>query len=45
LSVTYGIVQEHGGTLACESAPGQGTRFRLVLPALSRPSVEAAVGR
>jgi PAS domain S-box-containing protein len=45
LSVTYGIVQEHGGTLACESAPGQGTRFRLVLPALAHPSVEAAVGR
>jgi two-component system NtrC family sensor kinase len=45
LSVTYGIVQEHGGTLACDSAPGQGTRFRLVLPALSHPSVEAAVSR
>lgn len=32
LSVTYGIVQEHGGTLTCESAVGQGTRFILVLP-------------
>jgi hypothetical protein len=32
LSVTYGIVQEHGGTLTCESDPQQGTRFRLVLP-------------
>ena len=32
LSVTYGIVQEHGGTLSCESDYGQGTRFRLVLP-------------
>jgi signal transduction histidine kinase len=32
LSVTYGIVQEHGGTLSCESEYGQGTRFRLVLP-------------
>ena len=37
LSVTYGIVQEHGGILSCESAPGQGTRFRLVLPALPNP--------
>ncbi len=32
LSVTYGIVQEHGGTLSCESDYGQGTRFRLALP-------------
>jgi PAS domain S-box-containing protein len=32
LSVSYGIVQEHGGTLACESDMNQGTRFRLVLP-------------
>ena len=29
LSVTYGIVQEHGGTLTCDSDLGQGTRFRL----------------
>jgi PAS domain S-box-containing protein len=32
LSVTYGIVQEHGGSLTCESDVGLGTRFRLVLP-------------
>jgi PAS domain S-box-containing protein len=32
LSVTYGIVQEHGGALACDSAVGQGTRFTLTLP-------------
>jgi hypothetical protein len=42
LSVTYGIVQEHGGTLTCESDPGQGTRFRLTLPLLDAPSLEAA---
>ena len=36
LSVTYGIVQEHGGTLTCESDTNQGTRFRLVLPLTSR---------
>ena len=35
LSVTYGIVQEHQGTLSCESEYGQGTKFRLVLPLAS----------
>jgi two-component system, NtrC family, sensor kinase len=35
LSITYGIVQEHEGTIACESAPGQGTRFSLTLPLAS----------
>jgi PAS domain S-box-containing protein len=43
LSVTYGIVKEHGGTLTCDSDPRQGTRFRLVLPALDRsPAVMTA---
>jgi PAS domain S-box-containing protein len=42
LSVTYGIVQEHGGTLSCESVVGQGTTFRLVLPLAEQPRVEAA---
>jgi len=32
LSITYGIVQEHGGTITCESTPGQGTRFTLQFP-------------
>lgn len=41
LSVTYGIVQEHGGTLSCESALGQGTRFILVLPAATAGGGEA----
>ncbi len=44
LSVTYGIVQEHGGTLVCESKPGQGTRFRLALPRLDRVAVSASGG-
>ncbi len=43
LSVTYGIVQEHGGTLSCESDPGKGTAFRLVLPMTDHPAVEAAI--
>jgi signal transduction histidine kinase len=45
LSVTYGIVQEHGGSLTCESDLTQGTRFRLVLPLMGRASAEAAGAR
>jgi len=37
LSVVHGIVQEHGGHIACESEVGQGTAFRIYLPALSYP--------
>jgi two-component system, NtrC family, sensor kinase len=32
LSVSYGIVEAHGGTITVESAPGRGTTFRIVLP-------------
>jgi PAS domain S-box-containing protein len=36
LSITYGIVQEHAGTITCESVVGQGTRFVLTLPLAAR---------
>jgi hypothetical protein len=32
LSVTYGIIQEHGGTVDVESRPGAGTTFTLSFP-------------
>ena len=34
LSVSYGILQEHGGGIFVESAPGQGTTFQVALPAM-----------
>jgi len=34
LSLTHGIVREHGGTIDVESAPGRGTRFILAFPVL-----------
>jgi signal transduction histidine kinase len=32
LSVSYGIMQAHGGMLAATSAPGAGTTFRVTFP-------------
>ena len=34
LSVSYGIVEAHSGTISVESAAGRGTTFRIVLPVL-----------
>jgi two-component system, NtrC family, sensor kinase len=33
LSVSYGIVREHGGSISVDSAPGKGTTFEVSLPA------------
>ncbi|HVR63849.1 MAG TPA: HAMP domain-containing sensor histidine kinase [Polyangia bacterium] len=33
LSVAYGIARDHGGWIAVDSQPGQGSRFSLFLPA------------
>jgi two-component system NtrC family sensor kinase len=38
LSVTHGIIQQHHGTIAVESAVGAGTTFTITLPV---PIVEA----
>ena len=32
LSVSHGIVSEHGGSIDVESAPGEGTRVTIILP-------------
>jgi len=36
LSIAYGVVKEHNGSIQCESEPGQGARFTVTLPSLSR---------
>ena len=36
LAVSYGIVQEHGGTIEVQSAEGKGTTFTILLPTQER---------
>jgi signal transduction histidine kinase/ActR/RegA family two-component response regulator len=40
LSVVYGIVKNHGGSIAVTSAPGDGSTFRIVLPGRDEPCAE-----
>ena len=44
LAVTYGIVQEHAGRISVESTPGDGTTFRITLPAARARARLQAVG-
>lgn len=32
LSLSYGIVNDHGGEITCENEPGKGTSFNILLP-------------
>jgi len=40
LATVYGVVKQHGGCIDVESAPGQGTTFRIYIP--STPATEAS---
>jgi two-component system, NtrC family, sensor kinase len=37
LSVSYGIIQEHGGTVDVQSRPGAGTSFVISFPTTAPP--------
>jgi two-component system NtrC family sensor kinase len=38
LSICYGIIEQHGGRIEAESAPGRGSIFRVFLPVNEAPS-------
>lgn len=40
LSIVYGIVRQHGGTIQVDSTPGSGTVFTIFLPASAAPMHE-----
>jgi len=43
LATVYGVVEQHGGHIAVDSAPGRGTTFRVYLPSMDEPAPQAAM--
>ena len=41
LSTVYGVLTSHGGHMACETQPGEGTEFRVYLPIIKAGSPTA----
>lgn len=44
MAVSYGIMQEHTGTIEVESEVGEGTTFKLTLPAARKPERQLLAG-
>jgi signal transduction histidine kinase len=40
LSISHSIVSDHGGRIELESTPGQGSRFRVILPVDGHPGAK-----